>query len=292
MVARLMQASELDSARVAASVVSLERKGFAWVRGNFDDSAEAFEVAGELIAASRPADGGRALTVIGDFVLPPLGGQATRDFQTLHFDFGLPLDPKLNQDVGLYTALYVPRGFGAVSAATRLVPLALLLGQRAWPSRAELLERFLAYGKTHGAWDDAHGYLEGSLARVVEAAAGLPALPSVKTDPRFLCGMEFNSLRAESSFFQRHSLCVEAVQSELALSSGELLVFDNVALAHGRRGIRRPGELCQRVFGERDAGVMEQRELRERVLSAFVGSSVVNPEPAAPPVSIPYAATR
>ncbi len=47
--------------------------------------------------------------MIGDFVVPPLDGGETRDFQTLHFDFGLPLDPKVDQDVARYTALYVPR---------------------------------------------------------------------------------------------------------------------------------------------------------------------------------------
>jgi hypothetical protein len=39
------------------------------------------------------------LVVIGDFVLPPMEGRKTRDFQTLHFGFGLPLDPKVDQDV-------------------------------------------------------------------------------------------------------------------------------------------------------------------------------------------------
>jgi hypothetical protein len=281
MVALPMRGCELDRGCAEEGAARLQRNGVVRVRANFGDSEEAFELARKLIDASGAASGGTPLTVIGDFVLPSPDGQATRDFQTLHFDFGLPLGPKLKQDLGLCTALYVPSGFGTVSAVTRLVPLAALLRQRAWPSRAELLERFLAYGRTHGAWDDTRGYLEGSLARVVEAAAASPLLPSVKTQPGFLCGMEFDSLHSEVSFFRRHSLRVEAVQSEVALSPGELLVFDNVALAHGRRGIRRPGELCQRVFGERSAGIAQQRELRERLLSAFVGSHVRDAEPAA-----------
>jgi hypothetical protein len=287
MVARPTQGPDPDGASVETCTDSLQRRGFAWSRGNFGDSQEAFEFASELIHASRAASGGTALTAIGDFVLPPPGGQSTRDFQTLHFDFGLPLDPNAKQDVGHYTALYVPRGFRSASAVTRLVPLAALLSQRAWPSRAELLERFRAYGETHGARENARGYFEGSLARVVEAAAATRLLPSVKTEPAFLCGMEFDSLHSELIFFRHHSLSVQAVQSEVALSPGELLVFDNVTLAHGRRGVRRPGELRQRVFGESGAGALAQRELRERVLRAFVPSPVPGVQPPAALASLP-----
>ena len=111
-----------------------------------------------------------SLSVIGDFVLPPLDGAETRDFQTLHFDFGLPLDPKVEGDVARYTALYIPADVTGVRAVTRLVPLAALLAQRSWPPSSELVERLRSYGRTHGAWDDEQGDVEGSLARIVEAA--------------------------------------------------------------------------------------------------------------------------
>jgi hypothetical protein len=156
-----------------------------------------------------------------------------------------------------------------VSAVTRLVPLAGLLSQRRWPSQSELVARLTAYGRTHGAWNDDLGYLEGSLARVVDAVDGVPVLPSVKVDDEFLCGMEFESLDAELDFFVRHSLTVAAVEIEVPLSPGELLVFDNLALAHGRRGTRQPGELHQWVFGESQPGLVRQRELRDHVLAAF-----------------------
>jgi Taurine catabolism dioxygenase TauD, TfdA family len=249
---------------------ALRSDGFALVEGPFGEVAEAFAVAGALVAASQSEDGQAPLPVIGDFVLPPPDGEATRDFQTLHFDFGLPLDPKLNQDVARFTALYVPVDVAIVSAVTRLVPLVALLGQRAWPPGAQLVASLIAYGRTHGAWDDARGYSEGSLARIVEAAAGsAPVLPSVKSDPGFLCGLEFDSLASELAFFERHELHVERVAIDVALKPGELLVFDNLALAHGRRGTRRPGELRQRIFGHRRLAPDAQRQLRDRVLGAF-----------------------
>jgi hypothetical protein len=251
------------------SLIALTENGFVVVHERFPEADQAFAHACALL---EPRGGQEIapLLVIGDFVLPPTDGPATRDFQTLHFDFGLPLDPRVDQDVARYTALYVPVDAVDPSAATRLVPLRALLAQRAWPTEAELLERLLAYGHTHGAWDDALGYTEGSLARIVEAATGdAPELPSVKTDHEFLCGLEFDSLGAELAFFARHGLCIEDVVLDVALVPGQLLVFDNLVLAHGRRGRRAPGELRQRIFGHSCLGAPAQRKLRDRVLSAF-----------------------
>ena len=178
-------------------------------------------------------------------------------------------DPLCDQDVARYTALFIPRSAVGVMAMTRLVPLRALLGQRPWPDQATLLKNIVAYGKSHGAWDDADGYCEGSLGRVVEAAAGTPRLPSVKHTPGFLCGMEFDTLAAELSFFTSLGLDLGAVQLEVPLRPGDLLVFDNLALAHGRRGSRRPGELHQRVYGCRSLSSADQCAPRERFLAAF-----------------------
>jgi hypothetical protein len=244
--------------------------GFVWIRPGFATSDEAFDAAQALIDACCETNGVAQLALIGDFVLPPNDGERTREFQTLHFDFGLPLDPKLDQDVARYTALHVPAGVGSVSAATRLVPLARLLSQRTWPPFAELVDGVVTYGRTHGAWDDTRGYVEGSLARIVEGAvANSPCLPSVKANPDFLCGMEFDSLHSELAFFEQHGLRVREVEVEVDLRPGHLLVFDNLAVAHGRRGERRPGELRQRVYGHRDLNPAAQCELRDQVLRAF-----------------------
>jgi hypothetical protein len=177
---------------------ALRDRGLWVAEGGFETCEEAFQTAFGVVSARCAADGIEPPSIIGDFVIPPPDRAVSRDFQTLHFDFGLPLDPKVAQDVARYTALHVPRGAVDVSAITRLVPLVSLLEQRDWPRRSAVLDRFAVYGRTHGAWDDSRGYSEGSLARVIEAAAaGAPLLPSVKSDPDFLCGMEFDSVGAE-----------------------------------------------------------------------------------------------
>jgi hypothetical protein len=244
--------------------------GFAQIAGPFRTSQEADEVASALVEACRLRNGLAPMSIIGSFAVAPLDGAETRDFQTLHFDFGLPVDPKIEQQVARYTALYVPGDVTGVQAMTRLVPLVALLSQRSWPPPGELVERLTWYGRTHGAWDDERGYVEGSLARIIEGATAWrsPFLPSVKTEPGFLCGLEFDSLFAEVAFFARHGLRIDDVEISVDLQPGELLVFDNLALAHGRRGTRKSGELRQRMFGH-TLQPAAQRKVRDGVLAAF-----------------------
>ena len=193
-----------------------------------------------------------------------------RDFQTLHIDFGLPLIPGAPVDVARFTALYIRADAAPVHAITRLVSLRSLLSAARWPARDELLQRFADYGHSHGAWESERGYVEGSLARIVEAAQGQrPVLPSVKATVGFRCGLEFAALDAESAFFAERGLPLHSAEDEARLAPGQLLVFDNLAVAHGRRGQRRPGELHQRVFGDRATLPERQIELRDRALAAL-----------------------
>jgi hypothetical protein len=266
-----------DNRGVIGACSALRESGFAWIRSGLASPAAAFAKSQELIEECAASIGHDTLSVIGDFILPPPDGETTRDFQTLHFDFGVPLRPLREQDVACFTALFIPPSAVRVTAVTRLVALDALLGQRRWPDRATLLDNVMAYGESHGAWDDADGYCEGSLGRVVEAAAGAPRLPSVKSTPGFLCGMEFNTLAAEVRFFKGLGLDVAAVQVELPLGPGDLLIFDNLALAHGRRGSRSPGELHQRVYGHRSLSPAAQRALRDGFLAAFRERQVAPP---------------
>ncbi len=213
--------SVTENARLESARAALSSRGYAWIERAFETPEHAFGLARALVAECCANDRSAPLSVIGDFVIPPADSGQSRDFQTLHFDFGLPLEPSAEQDVARYTALHAPKCIGHVSASTRLVALSGLLSQRTWASRPQLVDRLIAYGRTHGAWDDARGYTEGSLARIVEAADGASlTLPSVKVAPDFLCGLEFDSLPAELEFFARHGLVVEEVEVEVRLRPG------------------------------------------------------------------------
>jgi hypothetical protein len=240
---------------------------------------EAFALAHRLVTEAA----GREPDVVGRFVVPPADGLPTRPFQTLHVDFGMPLDPVRPTDVATHTALHVPFGSPTEGAITRLVPLDALLAQRSWPDRDELERRLASYGRTHGAWVPADGYTEGSLARLLEAATGAPVLPGVRDHPGFLCGTEFDSAAAEAGHLAALGLDVDAVAVDVRLAPGDLLVFDNHAMAHGRRGRRLPGELHQRFFGVAAMEVDALLRLRGRLLDRFVGVAAPGPEPVALP---------
>lgn len=134
---------------------------------------------------------------------------------------------------------------------------------------ADLLGRLSVYGRSHGAYEDASGYREGSLARLVDAMGDTPVLPSLKAEPEFRCGTEFATLPEELRFLQVRGVDVQAALVEVTIAPGELLLFDNLAVAHGRRGRRAPGELHQRVFGHRALDPLTQERLRDRVLVAL-----------------------
>lgn len=231
----------------------------------------AWDVCSRARERSIPEPDWPALEVVGDFVVPPPGPGKGRDFQALHFDFGLPLDPRGARDVAHYTALYISPDRGPVEAGTRLVRLDALLAQRGWATRGELIRRFRDYGLSHGAWDPEMGYSEGILGRLVEASDGCePVLPSVSATPGFLCGTEFASADDERRFFEDRGLRLDEAEAVVELGPGQLLVFDNLGWAHGRRGRRRAGELHQRIFGYRDLCPSRQRRLRNSILRAFV----------------------
>jgi hypothetical protein len=157
---------------------------FRVIDGDFGTFEDAFAMAEGVVGSRLDVDAIEPLAIIGDFIISPQDGPASRDFQTLHFDFGLPLDPRIPQDVARYTALYISHRYTDVGAVTRLVPLVPLLAQRDWPARAELIARFVAYGQTHGARDDRSGYSEGSCARVIDAAGTHAAARKRKGRPR------------------------------------------------------------------------------------------------------------
>lgn len=255
--------SRTDPETVAAA---LRHPGYAHVTGPFPDADHAFSIAAAALEANG-TDHGR-LEVIGDYVIPPPDGPPSRDFQTLHFDFGLPVRPVGRADVARFTGLYVSTDRPVLGALTRIVPLDGMLAEAPAITADRLRARLEAYGATHGAFDDTAGYYEGSLARVLEAARPqAPVLPSLKSDPSFLCGTEFATLDAETQFLAVLGVDLGAAEITIALSPGQLLLFDNLRHAHGRRGRRLPGELHQRVFGHRALTAADQRRLCDAVLA-------------------------
>jgi hypothetical protein len=255
----------VDSSGGAAEL--LER-AFVYLRGSPPDKRAAWVVARDVFDAAAQAERSASemprLETVGEFTVPPVGA-IRREFQTLHIDFGVPIEGCEAVDVARFTALYVDSRQPPTTALTRVVPLRALLGQRRWPGRRALVAKLRSYGATG---HTGPAYVEGILARLVEAADGCSALPSA-ADPAFLCGMEFGSVRAEQAHFARHGLRLDSVERRIALGPGDLLLFDNLAVAHGRVGKRRPEELHQLCVGYRGLDAVGQQAVLDLVLEAF-----------------------
>jgi hypothetical protein len=252
-----------DDDAVATAAATLVDRGLALVPGRWPDHASAWEIALQIAAAARDLDplsaGLPDLEVVGKFTLPP-PGVLQRDFQALHIDYGVPRLAGPPVAVARFTALYLDSALGS-AAATRIVPLRRLLSQRSWPASEVLAGRLC---------DEAGDgdLVEGILARVIEAADQSEDLPDKDADG-FLCGMEFLTLDEEQRYFARHGLSLAAAEKEIVLGSGQLLLFDNIAVGHGRRGRRNPGELHQLCIGFGSLDLIGQVALLNRFLSAF-----------------------
>jgi hypothetical protein len=263
-VAPVMAVRDLDREGdvLAAELV---RRGVVRVPGRYEAPADAWSAAMQIAAQAGRLDSVidlQELAVVGEFTVPPRG-VVQRDFQALHIDFGLPRVGADAVAVTRFTALHCAADLVASGAATRMVSLAGLLGQRSWPAPDVLIDRLRA----KSADDEA---VEGVLARVVEALDQTRDLPAKDSDG-FLCGMEFASLDDERRYFAQHGMSLESAEQEIVLEPGELLVFDNLAMAHGRRGRRQTNELHQLCVGFPSVEPADQAELLEWMLTRLVG---------------------
>jgi hypothetical protein len=200
---------------------SLTEEGFtlidARVASGSRADATALPICRQAARLNRWPAGMPPLRVVGKFRIPE-GPAEAREFQALHFDFGLPLQPRLPRDLAHYTVLYVSAEMGRAEAFTRLVHLRKLLAQRSWPDAHTLVRRIAAYGESTGAWDPTQGYTEGILGRLIDAAhGGDPALPSVRATPDFLCGTEFAGADDENRFFASHGLDLKTAETAIRL---------------------------------------------------------------------------
>jgi hypothetical protein len=249
---------------LAAVAAALARRGVARVPGRWPDHTAAWCTALRVAERARGLDplyaGLPRLDVVGEFTVPP-PGTVQRDFQALHIDYGVPKLAGPAVAIAQFTALYIDGHRAGSGSATRIAPLRPLLSQRPWPPRAVLAGRLCG--------DAADGTLvEGILARIIEAADQSQDLPDPAAEA-FLCGMEFSTLEKEHCYFARHGLHLADAEEEIVLSGGELLLFDNLATAHGRRGRRNPGELHQLCIGFGSLDLTGQAEMLDRFLASF-----------------------
>jgi hypothetical protein len=256
--------SEAVEQSVAEIACRLMDRGFAHVDGQWQDRRHAWDCALGVFAEASLSDplkeGMPNLEVIGEFTVPPPDA-FQRPFQALHIDFGLPLGGEIPVDVARFTALLRDARENGRGATTRLIPLRRLLAHQTWAKRpliAQRLGRIVSADRT----------VEGILGRLIEVAQQGSELVPFDT-PGHLCGMEFDSLEHEWSFFEDRGLPLTEVEEHVFLEPGELLLIDNLRTAHGRSGLRTANELHQLFVGYSSLCAEEQRLLLDQFLVVF-----------------------
>jgi hypothetical protein len=243
--------------------VFLAEQGFAHFRNRFTSRGDAWARALSVATQARRITSGggdlHRLEVVGEFNLPPEQAEQ-RDFQPLHIDFGIPRVAADAVDIALYTGLYIDADRAGSGTSTRLVPLHRILRQRTWPPAPVVGERIRSTAHDRSA-------TEGILARIVACIDQTWDLPAKDDD--FLCGMEFNSIDEERRFYRRHGINLNLAEQAVTLAPGELLLFDNLAIAHGRSGRRNTRELRQLCIGIKSADRSVQAEVVESLAARF-----------------------
>src|SRR5215210_7435285 len=93
--------------------LELLERGLVHSRVRHASKDAAWEMARDVFATAAQRDplGSSlpALEVVGEFTVSPAGA-LRRDFQTLHIDFGLPIEGREALDVARFTALHVESG--------------------------------------------------------------------------------------------------------------------------------------------------------------------------------------
>lgn len=219
------------------------------------------------------------IQLASETLIPTCKSIVETTFQGLHFDMGLPIVSPSPQVVQLVLALYRPYDKPISDAATRVVGLRTLLSQRNWPEGDALEKRLVTYVEKHGdGWEKpmrVNTFRIACFARIIDAADDVEDLKTLRD---CATGLEFRdpennqekSLSNEYGFFQSHGLNVKAVESQIQLQHGQLLIIDNTCAVHGRIGRREPQEMMHYLYGIPHASPEDINCVRYALLDQFV----------------------
>jgi len=189
-------------------------------------------------------------------------------FQAMHYDMGMPFSASQPQALYTISALYKPAGSEPNPLAkTRVASIAKLLNQVSLGKRDELASRLEAYASNHGdGWVQPKPHNTQRLAifaRVIDALRGETRLAD-KIDTMIGQCFDYDKnpdgvygLEQEYAFFKQARLDLAAVEKQISLLPGQMLVFDNMTCVHGRVGRRQKRELMHFLFGVEQATASE-----------------------------------
>ncbi len=185
-------------------------------------------------------------------------------FQALHYDMGQPFGTDVDQTLYTISALWRSPDTPANPAAkTRLVSLKDLLSQKTFGSPEVVRERLMAYVDSFGdGWVKPEPFNTKRLAcfaRIIDAISGQNELTK-QIDTMIGQVFEYDEnldgvtgLQQEQAFFQQAGLDLPAVEQQIEILPGQMLIFDNQRVVHGRIGERKARELDNFIYGIKKA---------------------------------------
>ncbi|RJQ19973.1 hypothetical protein C4580_04785 [Candidatus Woesearchaeota archaeon] len=187
---------------------------------------------------------------------------------SLHFEMGLPVIPvEETTRVHALLCLHIPKNETASEVKTRLLPIDGLLAGRA------VEEALTNYVKKYGAgWN---GHNSGRIlcaGQLLDAAAGKSELSYMREHriAEWFNQDENGNVQDgrvnERAFFRKHGIVLSEREKSFVLQQGDLLIIDNLRVAHGREGRRPAEELVQLLYGAREVSRVQIDGLRRQIV--------------------------
>ena len=184
-------------------------------------------------------------------------------YQVLHLDMGQPIISNIPQDMYLITALYREKAKSQTTAKTRIMNLLGFFKHSRWGNKKQIEKRLINYAQKYG---DGWSYPEkfntqrlACFARVVDAVADTTDLSQDidKTMGQWFRDKERldvdESMKNEYEFYARKGINLGDYETFIQLKPGQVLLFDNTRVAHGRAGKRNAKEVWQIMYGVHNA---------------------------------------
>lgn len=199
------------------------------------------------------------------------------DHLSMHFEMGLPILPVEEKSrVHALICLHIPPGDKASNVATRLLPIDCLLAGKS----KEAVDKSLAtYVQKHGAgWQDHNSGRLLVAAQLLDAASNQDELAYMREHRiaewfnKDAKNNNQSGLAKETAFFAKHNIQLANHEKRFTLKPGDLLIVDNLRVAHGRDGKRPAEELLQFLYGVKDASREEINIIRANIISELTKS--------------------
>jgi uncharacterized protein YdcH (DUF465 family) len=184
-------------------------------------------------------------------------------FQALHWDMGQPFVDDQPQTMYTVGALYRPLGERNPLAKTRLVSLDKLFKQKQFGTTKQVKQDLLHYVERYG-----DGWTHPEPVNTKRIACFARILDSFQS-PHQLCeekesmiGQCFSyddnkdggfGLQQEQNFFLKAGIDLSSIEEQIEIKPGQMLIYDNLRIVHGRIGERQPKELFNFLFGIKKA---------------------------------------